>query len=315
MRAGDSARHVAYVTRVERQAELRVRDPEGKEQVVPISALRDDPSGLRFVDVNQDGRNDLLLFVRFSPLLTFLQQDNGSFQPTGDNVPEVLLAGGNVARALVVRDAQWTVVDQYNPDSANASLTGLAMLPRPEKAPTLAMFDKTASELLVLNRREDETYGVSLTMPARAFDLTAMDVIRLGAESGQTHGLVLADAQTVALLLPGERAATLVEQHAYQTEIKDAWLADSVIGDFNHDGVRDVAVVDMRKANIEVLTTFPDGELVKAMSFQVFQGKRFSGEPDRGGEPREVLAGDVTGDDVDDLVVVVHDRVIVYPGQ
>jgi len=28
-----------------------------------------------------------------------------------------------------------------------------------------------------------------------------------------------------------------------------------------------------------------------------------------------VLAGDVTGDGIDDIVLVVHDRVIVYPGQ
>ena len=87
------------------------------------------------------------------------------------------------------------------------------------------------------------------------------------------------------------------------------------ISDVNHDGVRDVVAVDMGKAALEVLTTLPDGGLVNALRFQVFQGRRFTDQPDTHGEPREVLAGDVTGDGIDDMVLIVHDRVIVYPGQ
>jgi hypothetical protein len=64
-----------------------------------------------------------------------------------------------------------------------------------------------------------------------------------------------------------------------------------------------------------VLTTLPDGDLVRATRFSVFQGKRFASTPETRGEPREVLAGDVTGDGIDDVVLLVHDRLIVYPGQ
>ena len=31
------------------------------------------------------------------------------------------------------------------------------------------------------------------------------------------------------------------------------------------------------------------------------------------GEPREVVVGDVTGDGLSDVVLLVHDRVLVYP--
>jgi hypothetical protein len=146
-----------------------------------------------------------------------------------------------------------------------------------------------------------------------SFDLTAMTPLPIG-KAGKV-GLLMADAAKLAVFTPDDRPPTLVEKHWYESQAKDAWLADAVVGDVNHDGVRDIVAVDMGKASLEVLTSLPDGSLVSALRFQVFQGRRFTDQPDTRGEPREVLAGDVTGDGIDDIVLVVHDRVIVYPGQ
>jgi hypothetical protein len=302
-----------------------------------IDDLEDEAAGLRFADVNQDGRNDLLLFVRYSPLRTYIQQEDGSFavlkgpeareglvkqvslegfalaDVNGDGKPEVLLAQKNLARALVVADGCWTVLDQCNPESADAQVKGLAALVGEDGCPTLAMYDRKAGELLAFERRADGLFAVAKAMPIGRFEVVAMEALPVGA--GGEEALLLADSEQLALFYPGRVAPTLVEKHSYETSIKDAWLGDSVIGDLNHDGVRDVVAVDIRKANLEILTTDPSGGLVKALRFQVFQGKRFSDEPDRGGDPREVLIGDVTGDGIDDIVLLAHDRLIVYPAQ
>jgi hypothetical protein len=140
-----------------------------------------------------------------------------------------------------------------------------------------------------------------------------MDGVVFGPNAGSV--LLLADPQKLAMLLPSQPAATLVEKQAFETKIKDGRLSDSVIGDLNGDGVRDVALLETAKANIEILTSAPNGELVKALHFQVFQGKRFSDAPEARGDPREAVIGDVTGDGRDDLVVIAHDRLIVYPAQ
>lgn len=356
LRVGDSACCVAYVST--REDEVTEPDASGKERSVKktvtsitiagaregeairswtIDNLEDDPAGLRFADVNQDGRNDLLLFVRFSPLRTFLQQEDGSFvaltgaaardglvkeaplegfalaDVTGDGQPEVLLAQKNLVRALRVSEGCWTVVDQVNPETADVQLKGLAVLAGRAGAPTVVMYDRKAGDLLAFERRDDGMYALAASMPVGDFDVAALDALPLG-EQGEAV-LLLADSEKLALLFPGQAAPTLVEQHSYETDVKGAWLADSVVGDLNHDGIHDVVAVDVRRANLEILTTQPDGELVRALRFQVFQGKRFSDEPDRGGDPREVLIGDVTGDRIDDLVLLAHDRLIVYPGQ
>ncbi|MCK4340900.1 MAG: VCBS repeat-containing protein [Phycisphaerae bacterium] len=338
LKVGAAADHLAYVTREDEEFSLVLRAIDAAdEETYAIDELEDNPAGLRFVDVNQDGLSDLLLFVRYSSPHTFLQTADGQFESldeaeartgllkdaspagfamadvTGDGRPEVLLAQDNLARALVVREQRWTVVDQYNPETADAKISGLAALPGQAGSPTIVMYERRADDLLVLKRRQDNAYGVVQSMPVGSFDLTAMQPLPIGT-AGQV-AVLMADTSKLAVLTPNEKAPTLVEQHSYETKTKDAVLGDAVIGDLNHDGVRDVAVVDMGKAAIEVLTTPPGGGFVKALRFQVFQGKRFHDAPDVFGEPREVLIGDVTDDGIDDLVLIVHDRLIVYPAQ
>jgi len=333
------ADRLAYVTRKDDEFALVVaRLPDAQdEERYPVGKLDDDPAALRFVDANQDGRNDLMLFVRYAAPRVFLQTADGKFEAfsgsetrasllkettpegaafvdvTGDGKADIVLAQGNLARALVIRDGRWTVVDQYNPETADAQIAGLAALPAASGDPTLVMYERKANDLLVLKRREDRTYGVVQSMPVSSFDLTAMTPLPIG-KAGKV-GLLMADAAKLAVFTPDDRPPTLVEKHWYESQAKDAWLADAVVGDVNHDGVRDIVAVDMGKASLEVLTTLPDGSLASALRFQVFQGRRFTDQPDTRGEPREVLAGDVTGDGIDDIVLVVHDRVIVYPGQ
>ncbi len=337
-KAAGPADTLAYATRIDDEIKLFVRPAKGGDPTeVVVKEIDDDPAAIRFADVNQDGRNDLLMFVRFNPLLTWLQKEDGSFEPftgadtkatlvkeaspegfalsdvTGDGKPEIILSQKSFARALVVRDNQWSVIDQYNPESAGAQVTGVAALPGAPGSPTIVLYDRNGRELLVQKRREDKTYAVTNSIPIGNFDLSAMDTLTLGKAGAAA--LLMADAERLATFTPDEVAPSLVEKHTYESETKDAHLADAVVGDVNGDGVRDVSVIDTGKARIEVLTLLPDGAFVKALGFQVFQGRRFSDDPGRTGEPHEVLCGDVTGDKIDDIVLLVHDRMIVYPGQ
>lgn len=339
LNVGEPADRFAYVTKLDGDFRLAVRGARdaGEETLIKIAGVDEDPAGLRFVDVDQNGLNDLLLFVRFSPPKVFVQQEGGTFSSfegtdkrtsllkeaspasfayadvTGDGKPELLFAQEAFIRVLAVQDGRWTVVDQLNPETADAKITGLAVVPGDAAGPTIVAYERKAGDLLVFRRREDKTFGISQTMPVGAFDLTAMDYLAIGAQ--REPAVLLADVGKLAVLRPQERAETLVVQHSYESDQKDAWLADAVVGDVNGDGVRDVIAVDMGKASIEVLTTPPGGGFVRATRFQIFQGRRFTDMPDTRGEPREVLIGEITGDAIDDIALIVHDRVIVYPGQ
>lgn len=333
----------AYVTKLDDGMKLIVRPAASSienEKAVDLGSMNQDPAALRFADVNQDGRNDLLLFVQFGPLQTFLQNDKGEFEPfkgtqtreglvreapwegatiadvSGDGKPELILAQKSFARALRVEKRgdqnEWTIVEQLNPDRADAEVAGVAVLPAEEgRRPDIALYDRRSRDVVVLRAEADKPYTVTRSSNVGPMELIGMATLTGGTDHAAS--IILADLSKVLALGVRENAPTLLEQHSYETDVEQAYLADAVAGDVNGDGIRDIAVADIRKANIELLTTLPDGELQKVGRFQVFQGKRFSDSPD-GAEPHEVQIGDVTGDGKGDIIVLVHDRLIVYPG-
>jgi len=54
-------------------------------------------------------------------------------------------------------------------------------------------------------------------------------------------------------------------------------------------------------------------KLIPANRWQVFEERTFRSRRSETPEPREALVIDVTGDGRNDLVVLVHDRILVYP--
>ncbi|MCH2139678.1 MAG: hypothetical protein MK100_01420, partial [Phycisphaerales bacterium] len=62
------------------------------------------------------------------------------------------------------------------------------------------------------------------------------------------------------------------------------------------------------------LFTFDDkGDLLHATGFQIYESQLFSGGDTREFQPRQIAIDDVTGDGKDDIVMLVHDRIIIYP--
>jgi len=89
------------------------------------------------------------------------------------------------------------------------------------------------------------------------------------------------------------------------------------VADLNADGRNDIALRDAGESRIEIHARNAEGEWKSEARFKVFETRQFRGMPGGGGlgEPREFIAADVTADGLEDLSVIVHDRVIVYPQQ
>ncbi len=103
------------------------------------------------------------------------------------------------------------------------------------------------------------------------------------------------------------------ELDGYETPIKDGHLHDVVSGDLNQDGRKDLVFLETAKNYLDLVIFDQSRKLVPATRWQVFEERTFRSRRGDQPEPREALIVDVTGDGKNDLVVIVHDRILVYP--
>jgi hypothetical protein len=104
-----------------------------------------------------------------------------------------------------------------------------------------------------------------------------------------------------------------VELDGYETPIKDGYLHDVVSGDLNGDERKDLVFLETSKSYLDLVTFEKPNKLVPANRWQVFEERTFRSRRNELPEPREALIADLTGDGKNDLIVVVHDRVLLYP--
>jgi hypothetical protein len=100
---------------------------------------------------------------------------------------------------------------------------------------------------------------------------------------------------------------------SYETPIKDGYLHDVVSGDLDNDGRKDLVFLETGKNYLDLVTFDANRKLVPANRWQVFEERTFRSRRSDLPEPREAIVADVTGDGKNDLIIVVHDRILVYP--
>jgi hypothetical protein len=81
--------------------------------------------------------------------------------------------------------------------------------------------------------------------------------------------------------------------------------------------VNELVAVDPEQNVVEILARDPATKAwVSQLHFKVFEAdQHYQGKKGSPLQPRETVIADVTGDGKNDLILLVHDRVLVYPQQ
>jgi len=323
---------------------LALRRATGQAKTQNLSeSFKSNPSAMTFHDVNQDGLSDLVVLIPYEKLKILLQTSDGPFdeldvappggaveQPwfsradvDGDGRPELLLTQKNFLRAVVLKkeaaaagatNANWAfhVKDQINGAGSNSRIVGAT----PQRDGThhvaaLFLLDAERKALTVSERDSNGVWRVARNLALPFTEFHELQALSLGTSGVPAVAFVGLNA--VAWLPLGGEAWNLVELDGYETPIKDGRLNDVVSGDLNQDNRKDLVFLETAKGHLDIVRFEPPKRLVPATRWQVFEERTFRGRRGDMMEPREALIEDVTGDARNDLVILVHDRVLVYP--
>jgi hypothetical protein len=320
-----------------------------KDPLATLAKLASNPGGLKVVDVDQDGLQDVLIFVSYEAPLLVHQTQKGQFETVDspeaqsslikeaslrsvaladvDGKPgdELLLAQKNFARSLVFSKGRtWTVIDQYNADSPDSQISAVGAFDIGGKdsanATAIFLLDGQKGRLQVLKAGDDKTYRIDTQVDVGTWgNVTHLKMLYAPLTGGSTKSLLLFDSNKFALVTPpGDHGAArrLDELFSYETKIIDGAYGNLTAGDINSDGRTDIIMVERARNHIEILALNADNKPIPAMRFKIFEQKSYRDSKARvkvGVEPREMTVADVTGDGKPDLVTVIHDRIIIYP--
>lgn len=305
-------------------------DPFSNQPELPLE-LSTKPTDLRAADVNGDGVSDLVVFLSFKPPVILLGRSDGGFEKAADSGKAALgnltaadlwygpLLDGNDA-LLVVQDSfarnlrmeengRWKVVDQYNAASSSAKIKGVAVLDLVgDSLPEIVMYDRTSQSLVFL-RLEQGVYRAWQSLKVGVFDVRGMRTADLNADGSMD--VLFFDGEKMGMVYSRSRDLVVRPIASYETDNKDGQLFDMTPGDLNGDGKIDVLLLDPTDHNLEIVTRAEDGKIERALRWQVFEEKTFNRQSGSM-EPREAVIADTNDDGLEDIVLLVHDRVLIY---
>ena len=327
------------------QRSLVTRAADGKTRTQKLSEkFKDNPATMAVQDVNQDGLPDLVVLIPYGKIKVLLQKTDDSFdeedvdppggamaQPwlasvdaDGDGKPELLLPQNNFVRAVVLEkktetltatnQPQWTfrVKDQINGAAGDSQIVGATtVMNGTNAAPSIFLLDAEYNQLTLCQRDPSGVWRMvrNIKLPVSGFN--GLQSVALGGTNVQSIALLGQNAVAWMPLAGDVWEFTTLD--GYDTPIKDGYLNDVVAGDLTGSGRKDLVFLETAKNYLDIVSFDSHHKLVPAIRWQVFEAHTFRGVANALPEPREALVIDVTGDGKNDLVVLVHDRILVYP--
>jgi len=321
----------------------RTADGKSKSQKLDDS-FKSNPTSIAFHDVDQDGLADLVVLIPYEKVKILRQVPGKDFEEIdiaapggtieqpwmtsldvdGDGKPELVLPQRNFLRAVVLQADNalqsstnrngWTfkVKEQINGSGSDSRIVGAAALSNGTNAtPSLFMLDATHKQLTLCERDDKGVWQVVRNLDLPVSEFNSLGPVAFGGTTPNAVGFF--GLNTAAWLPLHGDVWELTELDGYETPIKDGHLGDVTSGDLNNDGRKDLVFLETAKNYLDLVLFTADHKLVPANRWQVFEERTFRNRRSDLPEPREAVVADVTGDGKNDLIVLVHDRILVYP--
>lgn len=325
---------LAVVTKSGRKYALDLIGVDGIESSVDLGSMSRAPETVLAVDADRDGRTDLLLLTPERSATLLLATEDGFTMVEkpgqekllraagpmntavvdfdGDGSSELLVADSNFIRALKFNrpdsetsEGGWEVVDQINAPRSDINLVAIEPL-GPDR---VAAADRENGRIIIFERKNG-TWSAGDTITLRGF---RFDSLSTGESRGTDEEILAIGSDGFAVVRLGGERNILREVSSWRPEDPREVPHEFGVGDLNADGLTDIVALDAGQQSARILSLSEARQLLPATAFEVFESRIFSGGEPREFEPRQAMIVDLTGDGREDLVLLAHDRILIYP--
>ena len=132
-------------------------------------------------------------------------------------------------------------------------------------------------------------------------------------EEGEPPALLYLGQERFWLIPVASSALRFQSLGTYETKLEEMDYRMLAVGDLDADGKGELVILDNRDSRILQVMVQDKSGWTEGLHFKVFENYSHDGDQGSGAEPRELLVTDLTGDGRDDILLLVHDRILLFP--
>jgi hypothetical protein len=327
---------IAVISKQKRSYVIDFIAESGITDSIELGSLSRGPDEIIGFDANQDGLMDVLLLTRDKPM-KMLQATEEEFsvldgeemgqyglvrEATGENTsvididfdgkPELLIATDNFIRAVRYEmnpedgtSPGWQVVTQINLDDGASNLIAIA-----KSGSSILVADEENERIVVIEHTNASMWEEADSLFIHGYSLGP---IYTGDFTGDgVHDILSIGAAGFAIIQISGSRVSLNEVQSWRSESDRRVQHELATGDINADGFIDMVSLDAGEQMFEIFSFTKAGRMLYATGFKIFESKIFSGGEPREWQPSQVIIQDLTDDDLNDVLLLTHDRLLLY---
>jgi hypothetical protein len=167
------------------------------------------------------------------------------------------------------------------------------------------------NERIVILKKDGDNWVESDSVFVHGYDLGPIHAGDFTSD-GVDDILAIGDSGFAIIQLAGDRVS-LNEIQSWRTENDRRVQHELAVGDVNGDGYSDMVSLDAGEQMLEIFTFTESGNMLYATGFKIYESKIFSGGEPREWQPSQAIIADLTNDGAKDVLLLSHDRLLLYP--